>query len=125
MTCGQKPDGRGFARPTADLGVLSMVSFQLFVQDDTFGALNIYSEKARAFGPQSESDGMLLASHAAVAMTATRTEAGLLIAMDSRDLIAQAAGGRPPPGRHRRTPDASSLTGPPHRRPPWALGAVG
>jgi GAF domain-containing protein len=81
-----------FARQAADLGVLSMLSFQLFVQDDSFGALNIYSGKAGVFSPQSESDGMLLASHAALAMTAARTQAGLLIAMDSRDLIGQAKG---------------------------------
>lgn len=81
-----------FARRAADLGVLSILSFQLFVQADSFGALNIYSGEAGAFGPQSESDGMLLASHAALAMTAARTEAGLLIAMDSRDLIGQAKG---------------------------------
>ena len=35
---------------------------------------------------------MLLASHAALAMTAARTQAGLLSAMDSRDLIGQAKG---------------------------------
>ena len=35
---------------------------------------------------------MLLASHAALAMAAARTEAGLLAAMDNRDLIGQAIG---------------------------------
>ena len=69
-----------------------MLSFQLFVQDDTFGALNIYSAEAGAFGHGSESTGMLLASHAALAMTAARTQAGLLTAVDTRDLIGQAKG---------------------------------
>jgi transcriptional regulator with GAF, ATPase, and Fis domain len=81
-----------FARRATQLGVLSMLSLQLFVQDDSVGALNIYSARAGAFGPQSESDGMLLASHAALAMTSSRTETGLLAAMDSRDLIGQAKG---------------------------------
>jgi transcriptional regulator with GAF, ATPase, and Fis domain len=81
-----------FARQAADLGVLSVVSFQLFVQDESFGALNIYAANAGVFGPDSESTGILLASHAALAMTAARTEAGLLTAMDSRDLIGQAKG---------------------------------
>jgi transcriptional regulator with GAF, ATPase, and Fis domain len=81
-----------FARKAADLGILSMLSFQLFVQDDNFGALNLYSETAGAFGPRSESDGILLASHAALAMTAARTQAGLLTALDSRDLVGQAKG---------------------------------
>ena len=81
-----------FAARAAALGVLSMLSFQLFVEGDSFGALNFYSGDAGAFGPQSESDGMLLASHAALAMTAARTRAGLLTAMDRRDLIGQAKG---------------------------------
>ncbi len=81
-----------FARKAADLGILSMLSLQLFVQDDNFGALNLYSQTARAFGPRSESDGILLASHAALAMTAARTQAGLLTALDSRDLVGQAKG---------------------------------
>jgi GAF domain-containing protein len=81
-----------FATRAVELGVRSMLSFQLFVQDDSFGALNIYSGQAGAFSPQSESDGMLLASHAALAMTAARVQTGLLIAMDSRDLIGQAKG---------------------------------
>lgn len=81
-----------FTRKAADLGILSMLSFQLFVQDDTFGALNLYSHSPGAFGPGSESDGILLASHAALAMTAARTQAGLLTALDRRDLVGQAKG---------------------------------
>lgn len=81
-----------FTRKAADLGILSMLSFQLFVQDDTFGALNLYSESPGAFSPRSESDGILLTSHAALAMTAARTQAGLLAALDSRDLVGQAKG---------------------------------
>jgi GAF domain-containing protein len=81
-----------FARQAAELGVLSMLSFQLFVQDETFGALNIYADRTAAFGPDSESIGMLLAAHAALALESGRTEAGLLTALDSRDLIGQAKG---------------------------------
>ena len=81
-----------FAPRAADLGVRSMVSFELFAGDESFGALNVYAPGPGAFGPDSESTGMLLASHAALAMAAARTEAGLLTAMDSRDLIGQAKG---------------------------------
>ena len=42
--------------------------------------------------PDSESTGILLASHAALAMAADRTQAGLLTAMDSREMIGQAKG---------------------------------
>ena len=81
-----------FARRAAGLGVLSVLSFQLFAGDDSFGALNLYATAAAAFGQDSESTGILLASHAALAMTAARTEAGLLTALDSREMIGQAKG---------------------------------
>jgi transcriptional regulator with GAF, ATPase, and Fis domain len=81
-----------FADQAAELGVLSMLSCQLYVEAENFGALNIYASETKAFGSDSESDGMLLAAHAALAMAAARTEAGLVAAMDSRDLIGQAKG---------------------------------
>ena len=81
-----------FARQAADLGVLSVLSFQLFVEGDSFGALNIYASNPAAFGQDSESTGILLASHAALAMAAARAQAGLLTALDSREMIGQAKG---------------------------------
>ena len=81
-----------FGRQAVALGVLSMLSFQLFAGNDSFGALNLYAGEAAAFGEESESTGILLASHAALAMTAARTEAGLLTALDSREMIGQAKG---------------------------------
>lgn len=81
-----------FGRQAASLGVLSMLSFHLFTEDESFGALNVYASHAQAFGPDSENTGILLASHAALAMAAARTQAGLLAAMDTRDLIGQAKG---------------------------------
>jgi len=81
-----------FSHRAVDLGVLSMLSFELFVGDENFGALNLYSMDARAFDPDSESIGILLASHAALAMAAARTHSGLLTAMGNRDLVGQAKG---------------------------------
>jgi GAF domain-containing protein len=81
-----------FARRAAGLGVLSVLCFQLFAGDDSFGALNLYAANPAAFGQDSESTGILLASHAALAMAAARTETGLLTAMDSREMIGQAKG---------------------------------
>jgi transcriptional regulator with GAF, ATPase, and Fis domain len=81
-----------FAHQAAGMGVLSVLSLQLFAGEDSFGALNLYAGTAAAFGPDSESTGILLASHAALAMTAARTEAGLLTALDSREMIGQAKG---------------------------------
>ena len=55
-----------FTGRTAALGVLSMLSFQLYVQQDNLGALNLYSEHKNAFDDDSEHIGLLFASHAAV-----------------------------------------------------------
>lgn len=40
-----------FGRQAVDLGALSVLSFHLLVEAETFGALNIYSGKARAADP--------------------------------------------------------------------------
>lgn len=81
-----------FANRAVNLGVLSVLSVQLFAGNDSFGALNLYAPAPAAFGPDSESTGILLASHAALAMSAARTQTGLLTAMDSREMIGQAKG---------------------------------
>ena len=81
-----------FARQAAGLGVLSVLSVQLFAGGDSFGALNLYAGHTAAFGQDSESTGILLASHAALAMAAARRHTGLLTAMDSREVIGQAKG---------------------------------
>jgi GAF domain-containing protein len=81
-----------FTHRTAELGVLSMLSFQLFVQQDTLGALNLYSTDKNAFDDDSEHVGLLFASHAAVAMSGAREQENLLKAIGARDLIGQAKG---------------------------------
>ena len=81
-----------FAPRAARLGVLSMLSIQLFVEDDSFGSLNLYAEAAHAFDDEAESIGLLLASHAAIAMAGARTEANLRTALTGRDIIGQAKG---------------------------------
>jgi GAF domain-containing protein len=81
-----------FASHAVKLGVRSVLSVQLFAGNDSFGALNLYGRDPAAFGSDSESTGILLASHAALAMSAARTQTGLLTAMDSREMIGQAKG---------------------------------
>ncbi|WP_409329586.1 GAF and ANTAR domain-containing protein [Trujillonella humicola] len=81
-----------FARAAAARGALSSLSFQLFVQGDTLGALNVYAETPHAFGEESEDVGLLLASHAAVALAGAQHEENLQRALSSRDLIGQAKG---------------------------------
>ncbi|WP_201787291.1 GAF and ANTAR domain-containing protein [Actinoplanes sp. TFC3] len=85
----QWPD---FTRRALKLGVRSMLSFQLYVQQDDLGALNLYSAKADAFDDESENVGLLLAAHAAIAMADARKEHQLSAAISARDLIGQAKG---------------------------------
>jgi GAF domain-containing protein len=81
-----------FATAAADAGVLSMLSVQLFVHGDNLGALNLYATTAHTFDDSDESIAMLLAAHAAVAMKGSQVEAGLRIALTTRDVIGQAKG---------------------------------
>ena len=73
-------------------GILSVLSFQLFVAHEAMGALEVYSERPNAFDEQAENAGLLLASHAAIAMSASRKVANLHTALASRDVIGQAKG---------------------------------
>lgn len=81
-----------FAPRAAQLGVLSMLSFQLFVHTDSLGALNLYAERPDAFTDESEHVGLLFAAHAAVAMSGAQQQAHLTAALNARDLIGQAKG---------------------------------
>jgi transcriptional regulator with GAF, ATPase, and Fis domain len=73
-------------------GVRSAMSFQLFVEQDSMGALDVYADEPNAFDDDAENIGLLLASHAAVALADTRKMENLDIAISSRDVIGQAKG---------------------------------
>lgn len=75
-----------------ELGVKSMLTFRLFHEQDTMGALNLYSRESQAFDDESEAVGTIFASHAAVALKAAISEAGDKEALASRDSIGQAKG---------------------------------
>jgi GAF domain-containing protein len=81
-----------FTKRAVEMRIGSMLSFQLYVSGDNLGALNLYNSSPEAFSDQSEHVGLLLASHAAVAMARAQHEEHLLHAMASRDLIGQAKG---------------------------------
>ncbi|SOD97790.1 GAF and ANTAR domain-containing protein [Blastococcus haudaquaticus] len=81
-----------FARRAADLGVGSMLCFQLFVAGDQLGALNLYSRTRGAFDDDSVDIGLVFASHAAVALAGAEHEAHLRTGMQNRDVIGQAKG---------------------------------
>ncbi|MGW4371321.1 GAF and ANTAR domain-containing protein [Nocardia takedensis] len=81
-----------FAARAAELGVASMLSFQLYVLGENLGALNLYAPRPHAFDAESERVGALFAAHAAVAMAAALEVSQLEHAVDTRDLIGQAKG---------------------------------
>jgi GAF domain-containing protein len=81
-----------FAQAASGLGVGSMLCFQLFVEGDHLGAMNMYSRTPRAFDDESVDIGLLFASHAAVALAGAEHEEHLREAVATRDLIGQAKG---------------------------------
>ena len=81
-----------FAHEAKNLGVGSMMCFQLFVEGDQMGALNLYSPDAHAFDEESRDIGLLFAGHAAVALAGAEHEEHLRAGMSTRELIGQAKG---------------------------------
>ncbi|MFF2243838.1 GAF and ANTAR domain-containing protein [Arthrobacter sp. NPDC058130] len=81
-----------FARGAVELGARSMLSFQLFVEGDRLGALNLYGAGPDAFDGESEQIGLLVAAHAAVAFADSQKISQLGEALVARQLIGQAEG---------------------------------
>jgi GAF domain-containing protein len=75
-----------------ELGLRSMLSFQLFVGKDTLGALNLYSGQPAAFDADDRAVGHIFASHAAIALASALTEQHLTRALENRNVIGQAQG---------------------------------
>jgi GAF domain-containing protein len=73
-------------------GIRSALSFHLYTDGDTIGALNVYARPPHAFSSDSVHTGALLAAHFSVAIAAATTSANLRLAMESRELIGQAKG---------------------------------
>lgn len=81
-----------FAGQAVKLGVPSMLSFQLYVNEQDLGALNLYSTKVEAFTETDEDTGLLFATHAAIAMVGAQHEHHLRRQQVTADLIGQAKG---------------------------------
>ena len=73
-------------------GVGSMLCLQLFVHADTLGALDLLARERAAFTDESEHIGLLLASHAAIAVADAQKLEHAAIALANRDVIGQAKG---------------------------------
>ncbi|KGH46534.1 antitermination regulator [Modestobacter caceresii] len=81
-----------FAPQAAALGAGSMLSFQLFVDGDQLGAMNLYAAAPGAFDDECQEIGLMFASHAAVALAGAEHEQNLRVGMANRDVIGQAKG---------------------------------
>ncbi|MBK5990392.1 GAF and ANTAR domain-containing protein [Streptomyces sp. MBT58] len=81
-----------FVPAARDLGVGSIMGFLLSTGDEEFGALNFYSQRPGAFTETSEAAGVVLASHAAVAISSARSHAQLEEAIATRHQIGEAMG---------------------------------
>ncbi len=81
-----------FTAAAVAAGAAGMLSFQLYVEGDDLGALNLFSRTPGAFDDASEHVGLLFAAHAAVAYAAVREREGLTRAVATRQLIGQAQG---------------------------------
>ena len=82
----------GYRDRAVELGVRSVLSLQLFVQGDTYGALNVHARQPHVFDEVTQAFARIFASHAAVALKGAITESGLRTALASRDVIGQAKG---------------------------------
>ena len=73
-------------------GAAGMLSFQLYVEGDDLGALNLFSRTAGAFDEESEHVGLMFAAHAAVAYATAQQKQRLVRSVETRQLIGRAEG---------------------------------
>ncbi|GAC1611520.1 MAG: GAF and ANTAR domain-containing protein [Mycobacteriales bacterium] len=81
-----------FTGGALDLGAAGMLAFQLYVDGDDLGALNLFSRRAGAFTDESEHVGLMFAAHAAVAYANVRKSARVARGLATQQLIGRAEG---------------------------------
>lgn len=72
--------------------IRAVLAFQLFIADETMGALNVYAEEPHAFGAETKEIGLIFAAHSSVAWNSARRDEQFKQALASRDTIGQAKG---------------------------------
>jgi len=97
LTQDLREDGRwpGFAARAQDLGVVGVLSYQLFLnrsEGDRFGALNLYATWPDAFDEEAIGLGEVFAAQCAASLAAAIAHEGAHAALQSRDVIGQAKG---------------------------------
>lgn len=81
-----------FAPAAARRGIRSLLSFQLFAERGSAGALNLYAAEPGVFDDRSADIGAMFAAQAALALHGAKRVAGLNLALASRDIIGEAKG---------------------------------
>lgn len=76
----------------AETPIRSIMSFQLFSDHQTMGALNFYAEQPNAFDDEAAELGLIVATHTALAWNLVRRDEQFRSALASRDIIGQAKG---------------------------------
>ncbi|WP_197417780.1 GAF and ANTAR domain-containing protein [Mycobacterium sp. GA-2829] len=76
----------------AQTPIRSIMAFQLYIADQSMGAINVYAETPHAFTPESREIGMIFAAHSSVAWNSARRDEQFRQALASRDVIGQAKG---------------------------------
>ena len=72
--------------------IRSIMAFQLFIADESLGALNVYAETPHVFTHESRTLGLIFAAHSSVAWNSARRDEQFQRALSSRDVIGQAKG---------------------------------
>ena len=73
-------------------GIESILALRLFAQEDTMGALNLYSSQTDAFDDHDVAISSVFAAHAGLAMATARHEEQLVDKATTRDIIGMAKG---------------------------------
>jgi transcriptional regulator with GAF, ATPase, and Fis domain len=83
---------RFIAEALTQTAVKSSLSFELYSNESSMGALNLFSEEKDAFPLAAEETGLVYATHAALALYRAREKEHFTSALASRDVIGQAKG---------------------------------
>lgn len=76
----------------ASTPIRSVMSYQMFSDNQTMGALNFYAERPGVFDEDAVELGLMLATHAALTWNLIRRDEQFRSALASRDIIGQAKG---------------------------------
>jgi transcriptional regulator with GAF, ATPase, and Fis domain len=81
-----------WAKAARERGIGSLMAFQLFADEGSAGALNMYASEPNVFDESTSDAGRLFAAEAALALHGAQRVQSLHAALDSRDVIGQAKG---------------------------------